>query len=160
MFGIRKEKNGNLVVPSFELYIFLGLNYPILGTEKAVYSFTVDCDWRDSRLPCLDRVLLCLVRVGLEWASRAIPPVVIEPYFTPSNLKCVLWANMYGQNAIFNQYWSPWDTICVILGLANVPNWCVWLSSVLVQPFFSQFHNFLFVNMAYLLACLFIQWQT
>ena len=44
MFGIGKEKNGNLVVPSLELYLFLGLNYPILGTEKAVYSCNVDCD--------------------------------------------------------------------------------------------------------------------
>ena len=123
-------------------YEILGLNYPILGTEKAVYSCTVDCDWRESRLPWLDRVLLCLVRVGLEWVSRAVPPVVIEPYFTPSNQNYVLWANLYGQNAIFNLYWPPWDTICVILGLANGPNWCVWLSSVLFQPFFSPFHNF------------------
>ena len=36
MFGIRKEKNGNLVVPSLELYLFLGPNYTIQCTEKAV----------------------------------------------------------------------------------------------------------------------------
>ena len=142
MFAISKGKTGNLVVPSLELYLFLGLNYPILGTEKVVYSCTVDCEWREIRLPWLDRGLLCLVRVGLEWVSRAVPPVVIESYFTPSNQNYVLWAYLYGQNAIFNLYWPPCDTIGDILGLANSPNWYVWLSSVLFQPFFSPLHNF------------------
>ena len=44
MFAISKGKTGNLVVPSLELYLFLGLNYSILGTEKVVYSCTVDCE--------------------------------------------------------------------------------------------------------------------
>ena len=107
MFVIRKGKTGNLVVPSLDLYLFLGFNYPILGKAKALYSCTVDCDWRGSRLPWLDTVLLCLVRVWLEWVSRAVPAVVIEPYFTPSNQNYVLWANLYGQKASFNLYWPP-----------------------------------------------------
>ena len=44
MFGIRKGKTGNIIVTNLELYLFLGLNYPILGTEKSLNSCTVCCD--------------------------------------------------------------------------------------------------------------------
>ena len=63
MFDIRKVINGNLVVPSLELYIFFGLNYPMLGTEKPYILVLWTVIEGEAGL---DRVLLCLVRVGLE----------------------------------------------------------------------------------------------
>ena len=37
MFGIRKGKTENSIFPILELYLFLGLNYPILGTKKYIH---------------------------------------------------------------------------------------------------------------------------
>ena len=47
-------------------------NYLILGKEKALCTCILDCDWSESRLPWLDRVLLCVVGVGLNGVSWAV----------------------------------------------------------------------------------------
>jgi hypothetical protein len=45
--------------------IFFKSIYLILGTEKALFSGIVDPGCRETRLPIMARVLLCLVRVGV-----------------------------------------------------------------------------------------------
>ena len=55
----------HLVILSSELYLVLPWINSILGTKKPI-SCIVDCDWRESRLPWLDSVLICLVRVWTE----------------------------------------------------------------------------------------------
>ena len=64
-FGFRKGNTEHLVTSS-NLCIVFGSIYSILGTNKKKLStFIVDCGWRESRLPSLARVLLCLLRVGV-----------------------------------------------------------------------------------------------
>ena len=65
-FGLRKGKTGKFIVPSSELYLVFGGIYSILGIEKVLNACIVDCDWRVSRLPWLDEVLVCFVGVGLK----------------------------------------------------------------------------------------------
>ena len=44
----------------------------MLGSEKVLYSCIMYCDWRESKLPWLERVLLFLVEVWLMWVSWAV----------------------------------------------------------------------------------------
>ena len=65
-----KEELEKFTVPSSELHLFLFLS--ILRIEKALNTFILDCDWRESILPWLDSVLLCFVGVGLKGLSWAV----------------------------------------------------------------------------------------
>ena len=62
-FGFRKGKTGNLIGRKSVLYLVSGSIYSIIGKEKALYTCILDCDWRESRLPWLNRVMLCFVKV-------------------------------------------------------------------------------------------------
>ena len=65
-FGFRRGKTENLVVPSSDLYLFFWMNLLDTRDRKSPIFLYCDCDWRESRLPWLDRVLLCLAGVGLK----------------------------------------------------------------------------------------------
>ena len=70
-FGFKKE-NRTIFVTSLELYLFFFFNYLLLGTEKTLSTFIVDLGWREIRLPSLARVLLCLVRLGVQRVSWVV----------------------------------------------------------------------------------------
>ena len=62
---LKARKTLKFCFPRSELYLVRAWGYSILGKEKVWYSCIVDWDWRKCRLPCLDRVLQCLVGVSV-----------------------------------------------------------------------------------------------
>ena len=71
-FDFSKGKTGNLVVPAQSYNQCLDQFTQCQEQKKLLYSCIVDCDWRKSRLPWLDRVLLYLVEFGLKRVSWAV----------------------------------------------------------------------------------------
>ena len=68
-FDFRKGK-----IWLFQLRAITSFQISLLNIRhrKGLYSWIVDCDWRESRLPWLDRVLLWLLEVGLMWVSWVV----------------------------------------------------------------------------------------
>ena len=64
--GFRRGKTGNLIFASSELHLVNTRHRNVLNT------CIVDCDWRESRLPWLDRVLLFFFGIGLKQVSWAV----------------------------------------------------------------------------------------
>ena len=95
------------------------------------------------------------VMLGKSWTEVSVlGSHPFQPKLGP--LGRFVWPKRYFQ-PILATFWPPWDTICDFLGLANGPNWCVWLSSVLFRPFSA--HSIIsFGSVAYL-AYLIILWQ-
>ena len=66
-FGFKKKKKSKLsCFQSRGIYCFCMIFSSILGTERPFFICFADCDLRESRLPWLDRVLLCFVGVELK----------------------------------------------------------------------------------------------
>ena len=64
----------NILVSSLELFL-VKKKINLLNTRgenKTVFTFILDRGWRESRLPSLARVLLCLVRIGVPQVSCAV----------------------------------------------------------------------------------------
>ena len=64
----------NILVSSLELFLvfFLYQFTQYKGQNKTILTFILDRGWRESRLPSLARVLLCLVRIGVPQVSCAV----------------------------------------------------------------------------------------
>ena len=63
----------NILVSSLELFlVFFNQFTQYKGQNKTVFTFILDRGWRESRLPSLARVLLCLVRIGVPQVSCAV----------------------------------------------------------------------------------------
>ena len=64
-FGFRK---GNTEHFGYQLKAMYSLLINLLNTrdQKKLSTFIVDRHWRESRLPRLAKVLLCLIRVGVS----------------------------------------------------------------------------------------------
>ena len=63
----------NILVSSLELFLFFFNQFTqYKGQNKTVFTFILDRGWRESRLPSLARVLLCLVRIGVPQVSCAV----------------------------------------------------------------------------------------
>ena len=80
-FFFRFENGPSKPIPQFEKgkqikfsYQFRAIScfYSIQGTERTLFIFIVDRGQRQSRLPSLARVLLCLFRVGVPQVSWAV----------------------------------------------------------------------------------------
>ena len=73
-FGFRKGKTEHFsfqfrAISSF-FFFYQFTQYK--GQNKTVFTFILDRGWRESRLPSLARVLLCLVRIGVPQVSCAV----------------------------------------------------------------------------------------
>ena len=64
-FGLKKGKSENFTGPA-QTYLHFWMNLLNTRDRKSLSSCIAECDWRESRLPWLDKVLLCLVGVGLK----------------------------------------------------------------------------------------------
>ena len=93
-FGFRKGKTENFSYQLRPISIFL---VSLLNARDRKNTFIVDCAWRESRLPSLTIVLLCLVLVGLSqlsWAVRYLDKPRWRALMVGGYFRYTLWVNL------------------------------------------------------------------